>query len=213
MNTEVLFRIAFWVLLGLMVLIRAWFAFRVRLAGERLMPDRTSIHREGWLFPFRFFFLLLLIALFVQLCFHPISPQRLVFFLPFWLRWIGFALGLASLGLWTWTYMALGRFWSAQLRLNAVHRLVTYGPYSRVRHPMYAAILGWVVGIVLVIANWIPLIFAVYAAVFVVARIPREEQMMLERFGDEYKKYMKQTGKFFPRWRMPRRIAKISHAA
>ena len=48
MNTEGFFRIAFWGLVGLMVLMRAWFVFRVRKAGERLMPDRTALHREGW---------------------------------------------------------------------------------------------------------------------------------------------------------------------
>jgi hypothetical protein len=47
MNSEGTFRFAFWVLLGLTILMRIWFAIRVRRAGERLMPDRTAIRREG----------------------------------------------------------------------------------------------------------------------------------------------------------------------
>jgi len=39
------------------------------------------------------------------------------------------------------------------------------------------------------------------AAVFLVARVPQEEQMMLEQFGDEYREYMRRTGRFLPKWR------------
>jgi hypothetical protein len=47
MNTERLLHIAFWGLLVLVLLIRAFFAFRLRQAGERFMPDRAAIEREG----------------------------------------------------------------------------------------------------------------------------------------------------------------------
>src|SRR5690606_15334332 len=47
MAAETTFRIVFWVLLALVLVIRAYFAFRVRRAGERLMPDRAAVKREG----------------------------------------------------------------------------------------------------------------------------------------------------------------------
>lgn len=200
MNSEGTFRLAFWLLLGLTMLMRIWFAIRVRRAGGRLLPDRAAIRREGWIYAIRLFVVLLLIALIVLLALNPLWRPKLDFPLPFRLRWAGVALGLASLGLWTWTHIALGTLWSAQLQLRANHQLVTSGPYSRIRHPMYAAILAWAMSLGFVIANWIPIIFAVSAAVIFVARIPREEQMMLERFGDEYREYMKRTGKFLPKW-------------
>ncbi len=202
MNSGRTFQIAFWVLLGLMVLMRGWFAFRVRRAGERLMPDRAAIRREGWVaFAIRGSVFLFFIALFVLLALHRIQIQKLAFPLPFWLRWAAFVLGLASLALWTWTHVELGRFWSAQLQLRTSHRLVTSGPYSRIRHPMYTAILGWAMSLGFVIANWVPFFLAACAVVFFVARVPREEQMMLEQFSDEYREYMKRTGRFFPPWR------------
>jgi protein-S-isoprenylcysteine O-methyltransferase Ste14 len=138
MSTEKSFQIAFWVLLGLMLLMRVWFAFRVWPAGERLLPDRAAIHREGWQgFAVRCVLFLLLVALVLSLCFHRANLRWFVLPLLGWLRWAGFALGLASLGLRTWTHAALGRFWSAQLQLRAAHRLITSGPYARIRHPMY----------------------------------------------------------------------------
>lgn len=201
MNSEGTFRLAFWGLLGLTMLMRIWFAIRVRRAGERLMPDRAAIQREGWrIFAIRLFVFLLLVALIVLLARNPTWWSKLDFPLPFWLRWAGLALGLASLGLLTWTHVALGTLWSVPLQLRANHRLVASGPYTRIRHPMYTAILAWATSLGFVIANWIPIIFAVWAAVILVARVPREEQMMIERFGDEYREYMKRTGRFLPKW-------------
>ncbi len=201
MNNEGTFRLAFWVLLGLTMLMRIWFAIRVRRAGERLMPDQAAIRREGWrIYGVRVFVFLLLVALIVLLARKPSWWRKLDFPLPLWLRWAGFALGLASLGLWTWTHVTLGTLWSAPLQLRANHRLVASGPYSRIRHPMYTAILIWVTSLGFVIANWLPIIFAVWVAIIFVARVPPEEQMMVERFSDEYREYMKRTGRFLPKW-------------
>ncbi len=201
MNSEGTFRLAFWALLGLMILMRIGFAIYVRRAGERLMPDKAAIRREGWkLWAIRLFIFLLLVAVIVLLARNPAWGSKLDFPLPFWLRWAGFAWGLAALGLWTWTHVALGRLWSAQLQLRANHRLVTCGPYSRIRHPMYTAILAWTMSLGFVIANWLPIILAVLALMFLVARVPREEQMLLDQFGDDYRAYMKRTGKYLPKW-------------
>jgi protein-S-isoprenylcysteine O-methyltransferase Ste14 len=65
---------------------------------------------------------------------------------------------------------------------------------------MYTAVLAWATSLGLVLANWVPIIVAVGGAVIFVMRVPREEQMMLERFGDEYREYMKRTGRFLPKW-------------
>ena len=201
MNSERTFRLAFWALVGLTILMRIWFAIRVRRAGQRLLPDKAAIRREGWrIWGVRLFGFLLLIALIVLLVRNPNWRQKLDFPLPFWLRWAGVALGLASLALWTWTHVVLGTLWSPQLQLRTNHRLVTSGPYSQIRHPMYVAIWVWAMSLGLVIANWIPIIFTALVVVLFVARVPHEEQMMLERFGDEYREYMKSTERFLPKW-------------
>jgi protein-S-isoprenylcysteine O-methyltransferase Ste14 len=192
-------RIAFWVLLGLLLLMRGYFSFRVRQAGERLMPDRAAIEREGRAtFAIRFVGFFLLIALLVFYAINPPWMQALHLPLPGWLRWAGFALGLASLGFWTWAQTELDTQWSAQLQLRAGHRLVTSGPYSRVRHPIYTVMFGWAASLALVTANLIFVVIAVVMSAGLVARVPREEQMMIEEFGDEYREYMKKTGRFFP---------------
>ena len=47
MGTESLFRTLFWVLFGGVLLMRVYFSLQVRRAGERLLPDRAAIQREG----------------------------------------------------------------------------------------------------------------------------------------------------------------------
>ena len=179
---------------------RVYFALQVRHAGERLMPDRKAIEREGrGMFAARVVAFFLLIALLVLYALNSPWIGALSIPLPGWLRWAGFALGLGSLALWVWTQVALGKEWSPQLQLREEHHLVTAGPYARVRHPLYTAMFGWGISLALVTANWIFAFIAVAMIGGLVARVPREEQMMLNEFGEEYQAYMQRAGKFFPK--------------
>jgi protein-S-isoprenylcysteine O-methyltransferase Ste14 len=200
MNTEEIFNAIFWTLLVLMLLMRFWFAFRIWRTGERLSADRAARQREGfWPLAIESFFFLLLAALILLVCFQGGGPVRgIAFPSPGWLRWTGVGLGITSVGLFAWTHVTLGRFWSPCLQLRSDHRLITDGPYARIRHPMYSAILGWMVSLGLVAASWMPLLFAALAALNFTLRIQPEEKMMLQQFGDEYREYMKRTGRLFP---------------
>jgi protein-S-isoprenylcysteine O-methyltransferase Ste14 len=52
----------------------------------------------------------------------------------------------------------------------------------------------------LLLANWIAGPAALMAVtVLVLVRLPREEAMMIEAFGDEYRNYMRRTGGIVPR--------------
>ena len=54
MDGDQIFRIAFWVLFGLLLLIRILSILMVRLAGEWFMPGRKAVEREGrWMFTAR----------------------------------------------------------------------------------------------------------------------------------------------------------------
>jgi protein-S-isoprenylcysteine O-methyltransferase Ste14 len=48
----------------------------------------------------------------------------------------------------------------------------------------------WVIGLSLFTANMIFALLAVLTISFLILRVPKEEKMMIEQFGDEYKKYM-----------------------
>jgi protein-S-isoprenylcysteine O-methyltransferase Ste14 len=199
--TETTYRIAFLILLLALLAMRFYFMVKVRRSGGRLTPDRQAVEREGGrgVFIIRVvFFLLLLVFLGMYLAGMAwIDAFR--FPLPDWLRWLGFALGLLSVVFWTWTQIELDTQWSAQLQLTQDHHLVATGPYAFIRHPLYAAMFGWAVSLVLLTANWIFLAMAVLSIAGTIRRVPQEEEMMIEAFGDEYKAYMQRTGRFFPR--------------
>jgi protein-S-isoprenylcysteine O-methyltransferase Ste14 len=58
---------------------------------------------------------------------------------------------------------------------------------------------GFSASLGLVTANWFFVAFAVVAIAATVGRVPKEEQMMIGEFGEEYRAYMQRTGRFFPK--------------
>ncbi|KQC15593.1 MAG: protein-S-isoprenylcysteine O-methyltransferase [Methanothrix sp.] len=113
---------------------------------------------------------------------------------------LGAALFLQALILLWRSHADLAGSFSPGLQIREAHSLVTTGVYERVRHPMYAAHLLWAVAQLLLLENWIagPAFLAASIPLYVV-RIPREEEMMLDKFGEEYRRYVERTGRVVPR--------------
>lgn len=200
MTTESIFRVAFWILFAGVFVMRIYFALKVRRAGERVLPDWEAVEREGRaMFAGRVVLFLLLLGWLALYAINPAWMGALSIPFPDWLRWAGFALGLAGLGFWSWTQIALGKEWSPQLQLREEHHLVTTGPYSRIRHPLYTGMLGYGASLAFVTANWVFILLAVAVIAGLFARVPREEEMMIKKFGEEYKAYMQRTGRFLPK--------------
>ncbi len=114
------------------------------------------------------------------------------------------ALGVIAMaaGLWLFwrSHVDLGDSWSVTLELNADHRLVTHGVYRLVRNPMYSSFFLLGAGQALLVANWIAGFSGLAAIALLVAlRLPREEAMMIDCFGDEYRDYMRRAGALLPR--------------
>ncbi len=123
--------------------------------------------------------------------------------LPGWFGWIGTAVFAGALFLLWRSHADLGRNWSAILRIRREHSLITDGIYRYIRHPMYAAHLLWAIAQGLLLENWLAgWAFLVIFVPFYLLRVPKEEKMMLEQFGHEYRQYISRTGRIIPRfWR------------
>jgi protein-S-isoprenylcysteine O-methyltransferase Ste14 len=202
MTQETMFRIAFAFLLVALFAMRFNFMYKVRRSGGRLMPDQEAVQREGGrgVLAFRVAFFLLLIVFLGMYIFGMPWVDFFAFHLPAWLRWTGIGLGLVTVIFWTWTQVTLDTQWSAQLQLRKEHQLITTGPYAHMRHPLYTGLIGWAVALTLLTANWIFVAICIISAGGLIWRIPREEKMMIEAFGDEYRTYMQHTGRYFPRF-------------
>lgn len=123
--------------------------------------------------------------------------------LPNWTGWCGAAIfGIALWLLWR-SHADLGRNWSVAAEVREKQNLVTSGVFKYMRHPMYSAHLLWGIAQALLVNNWIAGVasLAVFLPLYLL-RVPREEKVMLNEFGDEYRDYMKHSGRVIPRfWR------------
>lgn len=119
---------------------------------------------------------------------------------PKFVMWCGGAVMLTSLWLFWRSHADLGRNFSMTLEIRKNHQLVTKGVYRFIRHPMYASIWLWAIAQALLLQNWVAGMSALIAfAPLYFLRMPREEQMMFERFREKYRDYKNQTGRVFPR--------------
>jgi protein-S-isoprenylcysteine O-methyltransferase Ste14 len=115
--------------------------------------------------------------------------------------WAGAAVFAAALVLFWRSHADLGTNWSPTLEVRRGHALVTAGVYRRVRHPMYAAIWLWGLAQAVLLPNWLagPSTLWAFLPMYLL-RVPREERMMLDTFGDEYRAYAARTGRVVPKF-------------
>lgn len=84
----------------------------------------------------------------------------------------------------------LGPVFSPSLQIAKEHKLITTGIYGYMRHPMYTAAFLMLLGQSLLFPSVVGWVAAALAfALLVVVRIPNEEAMMVETFGEEYMEY------------------------
>lgn len=106
-----------------------------------------------------------------------------------------------ALALWVFrrSHKDLGRNWSITLEIREQHRLVSTGLYAVIRHPMYTSFMLMGLGQALLLANWVagPAGLVGFAVLFFL-RVGKEERMMLETFGPEYRAYMERTKRLIP---------------
>ncbi len=83
-----------------------------------------------------------------------------------------------------WSRLVLGTMWSSGAAVKSAHQLRTDGPYRITRHPIYTGILGMLAGTTLIsVGSWPILLIGL---VVILRRIPNEEQLMAEQFGEQY---------------------------
>ncbi len=96
--------------------------------------------------------------------------------------------------------------WREVYRASREGRLVTDGLYGVVRHPQYTGIMLAVFGQII---HWPTIITLVLFPVIVLiyVRLSRkEENKLVEHFGEEYLAYRRRVPMFFPRWGEWRRL-------
>ena len=119
---------------------------------------------------------------------------------PTWLRWVGVLMLIIGIGLLWAAHHHLGKSFHSLVVLKEDQVLVESGPYKRIRHPIYTAYVLNYIGGGLLAGNWVLTFVPVFFfGLLVFLRLGEEEAVLVEKFGDYYRDYMKRSGRFLPK--------------
>lgn len=195
MTSENPFRIALVVVIVLTMSVTFYHRVQAASSGEKITRKD-----EGYVFAtvLRLAGLFLWLSTFGYL-FFPASFQWASIPLHPGVRWFGVILGAGCSVLMYWTLSSLGKNLTDTVVTRAKATLVTHGPYRWVRHPFYVTAALLMGSVTLLTANWFIGASSLLVLSLLAIRTPKEEQMLTDRFGQQYRDYMAKTGRFFPR--------------
>jgi protein-S-isoprenylcysteine O-methyltransferase Ste14 len=114
-----------------------------------------------------------------------------------WLQAIGLVVFLSGLALAIWARRSLGRNWGMPMTEKADPELVTTGPYSRVRHPIYSGIILAMIGTAIAV-SWYWVLAVVLLGAYFVYSATMEERYMAGLFPEAYPAYKRSTKMLVP---------------
>lgn len=191
---ELPFRIATLLLLTAAIAISIYFRHRAERAGGKLDQSQGG----ALLIVLRLFGLAGLLPLLLYIV-NPVWVAWARFDAPDALRWIAMLIAAMMLPGIYWLYSTIGNNISPRETTRADHALITSGPYRYIRHPLYT--FGGIFFTALCIGAtiWWTLLLLAIGLALLLYRTPREEANLIARFGDDYRRYMARTGRYFPK--------------
>jgi protein-S-isoprenylcysteine O-methyltransferase Ste14 len=119
------------------------------------------------------------------------------------LRWLAGGVAVVALAATIRCWMRMGSDWRMDIGLDGRTNLITDGPFAHVRHPIYAfSILLMLCSVAIVPTPPMFLIAVIHIALMNV-KARNEERHLLTVHGDAYARYLRGSGRFFPRRNPP----------
>jgi protein-S-isoprenylcysteine O-methyltransferase Ste14 len=205
MDMNLFFRLSFlslWIIFGI---VRVYYGRKTKThdnldsISEKLKTAKDEIGRDMMILT-----VIITIVGVVGLIMYLLSP-------PWWTwthlplgeysQWAGIIVSIIPIFYLVWVHRHLDTEWSIALEIQEGHKLITTGPYKRVRHPMYLGVFVYTIGLCIISLDILVILFFSFTIWVNYRRIPSEEQMMIDQFGDEYLEYMKKSGRLIPSFR------------
>lgn len=176
--------LALWMIFGLY-----WAIAGLNSAPTQTAESRTSTYFHQFV---------LMLALFLAI--WPV-PWMIGWFLPnrspLWAL-VGGTVQAGFLLFAVWARRHLGRNWSAEVRIAVDHQLIRTGPYRFLRHPIYTAMLGMVLGTAITCGQYHALLGLAILLIAYVRKSQLEEKILAQTFGAEYETYRRDTWALVP---------------
>ena len=117
------------------------------------------------------------------------------------LRWAAMVIAVVSLICTAQCWARMGTDWRMDVSASAPTKLITDGMFRHVRHPIYAFSMLLVACSAVIVPTIPMLVVAVVNIVLVNLKARHEERHLLRAHGESYQRYLRRTGRFFPRLR------------
>ncbi len=111
----------------------------------------------------------------------------------------GLLLAVGGIGLTFYAQVAMGASWRIGVDPAERTQLVTTGPFTLVRNPIFAAMLPTALGLTLLVPSWVAIagLLGLVLALELQVRVV-EEPYLLQVHGSTYAAYAAQVGRFVP---------------
>ena len=97
-----------------------------------------------------------------------------------------------------WSRFTLGKNWSLSVQEKQGHELIKTGFYKVVRHPIYTGLLLMFFGTMIIVGDYKAIVAVAIMVVSFWFKLKKEEMVLMDAFGDEYKEYQSQTKALIP---------------
>lgn len=175
-------------------------SFYFRIKADRESGEKLSRKADGTIMMtiIRIGGLILWLSPFVYL----VNPTWLAWSrvgLPDWVRWLGVGIGVVNTFGIYWLFRSIGTGITPVSATRKEHKLVTNGIYKYIRHPLYTFGSSMFLTFGMMADSWFIAALGILTFILMAIRTPKEEANLIEKFGDEYRDYMKSTGRFLPK--------------
>lgn len=115
-------------------------------------------------------------------------------------RIVGLVVGMAGAVLLVWSSLLLGQLMLHEAAVREDHTLIESGPYRFIRHPVYAGYLALLLGSSIASLNVSLLLLWPLSFLGILIQAACEERLLGTRFGQDYERYVRRTGRLVPRF-------------
>lgn len=110
----------------------------------------------------------------------------------------GLALTIAGCVFAIWARITLGANWSGRATVKQNHELITRGPYSLARHPIYTGLTVALAGTALAGGEWRCMAGLAVILFGFMTKMAQEERLMMQAFPEAYPRYRQQVKALIP---------------